>query len=63
MVQSAGFEILEQTGVYFLPLGSAHPRPRLREKLRYPLTCAGREQLLGLWRGIPHAAVRARPLG
>ena len=62
MTRSAGFEVVERTGIYFLPIGRAHPRPRLREIARYPLTAAGREQLLGLWRGIPHAALRARPL-
>jgi tRNA (mo5U34)-methyltransferase len=61
MVRSAGFEVLERTRIYFLPIGSAHPRPRWRDVARYPLTAAGREQLLGLWRGIPHAALRARP--
>ena len=63
MVASAGFEVLSRSGVYFLPLGAAHPRPGLREMLRYPLAAAGREQLLALWRGIPHAALLARPLG
>ena len=63
MIESAGFAVLSRSGVYFLPLGAAHPRPALRELLRYPRSAAGREQLLGLWRGIPHVAVRARPLG
>jgi tRNA (mo5U34)-methyltransferase len=63
MVQSAGFEVLTRTGIYFLPIGPAHPRPPLRDVLRYPLTTAGREQLLGLWRGIPHAALLGRPAG
>jgi tRNA (mo5U34)-methyltransferase len=61
MVRSAGFEIVQRTGVYFLPLGPSHPRPRTRELLRYAITSAGREKLIGTVRGIPHAAVRVRP--
>jgi tRNA (mo5U34)-methyltransferase len=63
MVRSAGFEILERTGMYFLPTGAAHPRPPLRKLARYPFTAAGREMLIGSVRGIPHAAVAVRPIG
>jgi tRNA (mo5U34)-methyltransferase len=63
MVESAGFELLERTGVYFLPTGAAHPPTPLRALARFPFSAAGREQLINRWRGIPHAAVRARPLG
>jgi tRNA (mo5U34)-methyltransferase len=62
MVESAGFEILERTGVYFLPVGAAHPPTPLRALARFPFSAAGREQLINRWRGIPHAAVRARAL-
>jgi len=63
MVRSAGFEILEATRVYVLPRGVAHPEPRLRALLRGAATAQGREALVVAWRGLPHAAVRARPLG
>ncbi|MDP9384872.1 MAG: class I SAM-dependent methyltransferase [Actinomycetota bacterium] len=61
MVRSAGFEILEATGVYVLPRGVAHPPIEWRELLREAGTAAGREQLIVAWKGLPHAAVRARP--
>ena len=63
MVRSAGFEIVEATGVYFVPTGEGHPRPSLRGLLRNAGTPAGREAIVGALRGLPHAAVRARPLG
>jgi tRNA (mo5U34)-methyltransferase len=62
MVESAGFEILERTGVYFLPTGAAHPPTPLRALARFPFSAGGREQLINRWRGIPHAAVRVRAL-
>ena len=62
VVESAGFEIVARSGLYFVPLGPAHPRPGLTGALRSLASPAGREQLIGLVRGIPHAAVRARPL-
>jgi tRNA (mo5U34)-methyltransferase len=62
MVRSAGFDIVEATGLYLLPLGPAHPRQPLRSLPRHLLSAEGREKLaLGL-RGMAHAAVRARPL-
>ena len=61
MVVSAGFEIVERSGVYVLPLGEAHPRTPLRRLWRSLLTPAGREELVIRFRGLPHAAVRARP--
>jgi tRNA (mo5U34)-methyltransferase len=61
MVRSAGFEILERTPLYYLPMGPAHPRAGSRELARFALSASGREKLIGHWRGIPHAAVLARP--
>ena len=63
MVRSAGFEIVEATGVYFVPTGVAHPRPSVRALARGIGTPEGREAVLIALRGIPHAAVRAKPLG
>jgi tRNA (mo5U34)-methyltransferase len=63
MVRSAGFEIVEATGLYYVPTGPGHERARLRDLPRRLLTAAGREEVLTTLRGIPHAAVRARPLG
>jgi tRNA (mo5U34)-methyltransferase len=62
MVESAGWEILERSPMYFMPKGTAHPRPRLSlDVLKAMLTPAGRERLVVRWLGVPHAAVRARP--
>lgn len=62
MVQSAGFEILETTGLYILPRGPEHPRQDLREIPKQLRTAKGREELIVGFKGIPHTAVRARPL-
>jgi tRNA (mo5U34)-methyltransferase len=62
MVQSAGFEILERTGIYFLPLGEAHPKPPLHTAWRSLGTARGRERIVTRVKGIPHTAVRVRPL-
>jgi tRNA (mo5U34)-methyltransferase len=61
MVRSAGFEITERTGIYFLPTGAAHPQPPVTRMLRGALTAAGREKLVIRLKGIPHTAVRVRP--
>lgn len=62
MVRSAGFEILETTPVYYLPLGPAHPRPALGpEWAKAVLSAPGRERLVTRLFGVPHAAVRVRP--
>jgi len=63
MVESAGYEIVERTGTYFLPTGTAHPRPPLRTAWRALGSAAGRERVVIRVKGIPHTAVRARPLG
>ena len=63
MVESAGFQLLEQTGIYFLPTGPAHPRPPLRTAWRSLGSAGGRERIVTRLKGIPHTAVRARPLG
>ena len=62
VVESAGFEIVARSGPYFVPLGPAHPRPGLTGAVRLLGSPGGREQFIGLVRGVPHAAVRARPL-
>jgi tRNA (mo5U34)-methyltransferase len=62
MVRSAGFEILDSTPMYFVPTGPAHPFPPLTRVFRSLATAAGRERLVIRMRGIPHAAVRARPV-
>jgi tRNA (mo5U34)-methyltransferase len=62
MVLSAGFEILDRTGIYFLPLGTAHPKPPLHTAWRALGTAGGRERIVTRVKGIPHTAVRARPL-
>ncbi len=61
MVESAGFEIVEATGLYFVPTGPGHGRSRLRDLPALALTAQGREELIVALRGVPHAAVRARP--
>jgi hypothetical protein len=62
MVSAAGWEVVEATGVYFLPTGPAHPRPPVtRATLRAALSPRGRERLLVRFLGVPHAAVRVRP--
>lgn len=62
MVRSAGFEIVERSSLYFVPTGAAHPRPPLRGAWRGLLSAGGRERLVVRLKGIPHAAVRARPI-
>jgi tRNA (mo5U34)-methyltransferase len=62
MVRSAGFAIEQQTGLYFLPIGASHPKPPLRTAWRSLLDAGGREKLVTRLAGIPHTAVRARPL-
>ncbi len=63
MVRSAGFEIVEKTGIYLLPTGSAHPQPPWSSAWRGLLTASGREKLIIRAKGLPHTAVRARPVG
>jgi SAM-dependent methyltransferase len=60
MVEAAGFRIVAQTGLYFVPLGAGHPRAPLRGQWREALSPAGRERLIARWCGVPHTAVRAR---
>jgi tRNA (mo5U34)-methyltransferase len=61
MVRSAGFDIVEQTGIYFLPTGASHPRPPVYQGWRELLTAGGREKMIIRLKGIPHTAVRATP--
>ena len=62
MLRSAGWEILEATSVYLLPLGPEHPRPRLSlDMARAALTARGRERLITRFLGVPHVAARVRP--
>ena len=62
MVRSAGFDILEATGLYYVPTGPGHDPVRRRDLPRRLLTAAGREEVLTALRGVPHAAVRAVPV-
>jgi hypothetical protein len=62
MVEAAGWEIEQATGVYYMPTGPAHPRPPVgAAMLRAALTARGRERLVIRFKGVPHAAVLARP--
>ncbi|HVS27968.1 MAG TPA: methyltransferase domain-containing protein [Solirubrobacteraceae bacterium] len=61
MVESAGFEVLEQTSLYTVALGAAHPRAPLRQLARGLGSPVGRENAIAQLFGVPHAAVRARP--
>ena len=60
MAQAAGFELIETTGVYWMPLGRSHPRPPWRELWRVFAEAAFREKLVISMRGVPHTALRAR---
>jgi tRNA (mo5U34)-methyltransferase len=62
MVHSAGYEIVERVPLYFLPLGPGHERGRARDVPRLLASAEGREQLVVLARGVPHSALRARPV-
>ena len=61
MVRAAGFGVVAATGMYFVPLGAAHPRPPLRDQWRQARTPAGRERVVARWLGVPHTALRAVP--
>jgi tRNA (mo5U34)-methyltransferase len=61
MVGAAGFRVVASTGLYFVPLGPAHPRPPLRDQWREALSPAGRERLIAGRLGVPHTALRAVP--
>ena len=63
MVESAGFEIVQRSGLYTLPLGPSHPRLGLRDALGALRSPDGRERLIMHARGLPHAAVRVVPIG
>jgi tRNA (mo5U34)-methyltransferase len=58
LVESAGFEVLKATRLYFEPTGPAHPKglPTPRRLLEP----AGREELVTALLGVPHVAVLAR---
>ena len=62
MVRSAGFEIVAATGLYYVPTGAGHEPIRRRGLPRRLLTAGGREEVIVALRGVPHAAVRARPV-
>ena len=62
MVRSAGWEILETTGLYILPTGPAHPRTPWKLLPRKLLTAQQREEIIVALKGIPHTAVRVRPI-
>jgi tRNA (mo5U34)-methyltransferase len=62
MLRSAGWEVLDATGIYLLPLGPEHPRPPMSANmLRAALTARGRERLITRFLGVPHVAARVRP--
>jgi len=63
MIRSAGFDIVEHTGIYFLPIGASHPKPPLWQGWRELFSPGGREKFVIRLKGIPHTAVRARPQG
>jgi tRNA (mo5U34)-methyltransferase len=63
MIESAGFEILERSRLYYLPVGTGHPPAPLLRSLRGAVRSAeGREKLIIRLKGIPHVAFRARPV-
>jgi tRNA (mo5U34)-methyltransferase len=62
MMRSAGFEVIEATRVYLLPLGAGHPRSPLRKLWRSARTARGRQEIIIRLGGIPHVAARVRPL-
>jgi tRNA (mo5U34)-methyltransferase len=61
MVRSAGFDVLEATSLYFIPLGAAHPKQSWRAIPGQLRTALGRAELVTGFKGLPHAAVRVRP--
>jgi tRNA (mo5U34)-methyltransferase len=61
MIEQAGFEILERGKPYFVPFGPRYEIPP--RDWRWLRSAEGWEKLLLYRRGIPHAAVRCRPLG
>jgi hypothetical protein len=62
MVEAAGWEVVESTGVCSMPTGPAHPKPPVDgATLRAGLTPRGRERPLIRFLGVPHAALRVRP--
>lgn len=61
MIRSAGFQIIERSGLYGVRTGPAHPRTPLRDVPRLLSSSAGREKAIAALWGVPHAAVRARP--
>ena len=62
MLRSAGWEIQEATGVYYLPTGPAHPQPSVSlEMAKAAFSAHGRERLVVRFVGVPHVAARVRP--
>jgi tRNA (mo5U34)-methyltransferase len=62
MLRSAGWEIQEATGVYYLPTGPAHPQPPVSlEMAKAAFSAHGRERLVVRFVGVPHVAARVRP--
>jgi hypothetical protein len=64
MIEQAGFEIVERGQPYFVPFGPRYEVPKHgpRDVLRRLRSAKGWEELVLYRRGIPHAAVRCRPL-
>lgn len=58
MVRAGGFEILQTTRPYSIPLGVSHPKPSRDAR---SLLVRGARQVLTGGFGVPHAAVLARP--
>lgn len=63
MVESAGFNITQTTGMYFVPTGPAHPMPPLRTMWKSVQSAKKRQSAVIRLKGLPHTAVRAVPLG
>jgi tRNA (mo5U34)-methyltransferase len=58
LVETAGFDVITATGLYYEPTGPGHPPGR--PSLRRLLDPAGREELVTALVGVPHVAVLAR---
>jgi tRNA (mo5U34)-methyltransferase len=58
MAASAGLKPVQESGIFFIPWGTAQKRLGVREGLMHLFSPAGREQLVTYVRGIPHISLR-----